>query len=398
MRILLVSNWVPPVIAGSAYYAASLSKALAARGHVTQVVTMDWGAGYEPALDPGVAAVTLPIVRLPRLPVFFNLGLVGLSFTPGNIVRFGSIVRGFRPDVIHQVNHIFDSVALTALVAGRLRIPLVGSITTPVQHQNPFAHRIMAMGDALLLGAAGVRHWDAVVCLDEVVLRYVRKTYGHLVAARAAVVPFGVREDRMSDYLAGSIDEPRAPRILMVGHIHPYRDPTAFIVAMADVVREMPEASLILAGRVQMQGPVNVARRLGLLGTTVRFLGQVEHAETVRLMKTSCAATNWGSGPYPGLGTAGMEAMLCGTPVISDLPANLFGDRVPLRNWESLVLVNSKDPESIARAALRLLRDDDLRRRVGEGGRRYVLEHLRWEQIARRMELLYEGLVGPQPG
>jgi glycosyltransferase involved in cell wall biosynthesis len=87
-----------------------------------------------------------------------------------------------------------------------------------------------------------------------------------------------------------------------------------------------------------------------------------------------------------------MEAMLCNTPVINDLPENLFGEG-RLKNGENIVLVNSHDPHSIAAGITRLLRDENLRQRIGAQGRRFVLDHLSWDNIAAAMEEFYKRVL-----
>jgi glycosyltransferase involved in cell wall biosynthesis len=57
------------------------------------------------------------------------------------------------------------------------------------------------------------------------------------------------------------------------------------------------------------------------------------------------------------------------------------------------VLVDQHDPQSIANAIVRLLTDEEFRRKIGAGGRRFVLEHLAWDKIAEQMERFYERVI-----
>jgi glycosyltransferase involved in cell wall biosynthesis len=164
---------------------------------------------------------------------------------------------------------------------------------------------------------------------------------------------------------------------------------------MALVVRRVPQARLVLAGRADLAEPVEVKRQLGLTDEQVQFLGEVPHEQVVALMKTAHAFASWATGPYKGLGTAPMEAMLCETPVINDFPEDLFGNGA-LHNGENIVLVNSRDPQAIADAMVRLLTDEALRQRIGAAGRRFVLEHLSWPAIAAQMEAFYGQILCAQ--
>jgi glycosyltransferase involved in cell wall biosynthesis len=392
MRILLFSNWLPPIQAGSSYYSSSLAQSLVARGHEVAVVTLDWGFEHQPPPDLPFTVYKLPVWRLPKLPLFYNLKLVGLAFTPGNDQRLKALIQRFRPHLLHHVNHIFDTVFLSANAARWAGIPIVGSITTPIQHQNRWKQQIMTWADRLTVGQFGVKRWDSIVSLDHTVHDYVGKLYGKATQLRSQVIPFGVRLESKTLYETPIQESAQRPQILMVGHIHPFRNPVQLIRAMPFVLKTIPDACLVLAGRMDLKGPVKVAKELGLTSEQVRFLGETPHRETVHLMKISHIFASWATGPYRSLGTAPMEAMLCGIPVMNDLPQNLFGEG-KLQNGENIVLVDSRDPQAIAQAIIRLLKDDELRHRIGAEGRRFVLEHLNWENIAQQMESLYERLL-----
>jgi glycosyltransferase involved in cell wall biosynthesis len=386
MRILMFSNWFPPVISGSSYYTSSLAKTLAARGHDLAVVTVDWGNDDVREEHP-FPLYRLPTIKLPRLPVFYNLQLVGITNTARNFKQLVGIVRDFQPDIIHHVNHIFDSVFLTARVAKRTAVPLVGSITTLVQHEDPLIQWVMSLADRFTLGPFGVRHWDGIVSLDKSADRYVREIYGRNVHARSRIIPFGVRLESEALY-SGSLPKSPHPTILFTGHIHPFRNPNLLIQAMPQILQKVPDARLALAGRVDLKAPVETARRLGLTDDQVQFLGETPHEEVVRLMKTSHVFASWVTGPYTGLGTAPMEAMLCSLPVVNDLPEDLFGSTL-LENGRNIALIDSKDSHAIAEGIINLLLDPALREKVGAGGRRFVLEYLNWPSIAARMEQMY---------
>ncbi len=396
MRILLISNWFPPIVSGSSFYASSLALSLKARGHEVIGVTADWGEGYNPEAHLSIPFHRLPIIKIPRLPLFYNLKLMGFMYTPKNFKRLENLVREYQPDLLHLVNHIFDTNLLATKVARSLNVPIIGSITTPIQHQNGLAQKLFTVADRLTVGRFGVQRWDHIVSLDWTVHDYVGRVYGKEAQKKSTVIPLGVRLGTMSQYENANAKRSDRPTILMVGHIHPFRNPVQLVRAMTHVLKEIPQARLVLGGRIEISEPLRVSRELGFKPDQVQFLGETDHHRTLELMKTSHVFATWVTGPYPSLGTAPMEAMLCETPVISDLPENLFGEG-KLKNGENILLVNSKDPQAIAGAIIRLLRDETLRQRIGAAGRRTVLEHLGWDRISEQMEELYARILRKKP-
>jgi glycosyltransferase involved in cell wall biosynthesis len=396
MRILVFTNWFPPIISGSSYYSSSLASALTSRGHEVVVATLDWGP--ENAAPSGLPfqVFALPVVRVPKLPLFYNMTLMGFAFTPGNRRRLVDLIQRYQIEIVHHVNHIFDTTFLSISAARAAGIPIVGSITTPIQHENVLMQGIMSLADRATVGQFGVKRWDGIVSLDREVHRYVHDLYGEKTQRRSEVIPFGPSQDGLSRFQDPLSARTGEPQILMVGHIHPFRNPVQLVRAMPLVLKVVPNARLILAGRVDLQTPVEEARRLGLDGNQVRFVGVLPHNEIIRLMKESHVFASWVTGGYKSLGTAPMEAMLCQTPVVGDVSEDLFGEG-KLRNGENIVLVDPRDPRSIADAIIPLLRSDPLRQSIGLAGRRFVLEYLSWHKIAGQMEAFYERVMGCQP-
>ena len=67
-----------------------------------------------------------------------------------------------------------------------------------------------------------------------------------------------------------------------------------------------------------------------------------------------------------------IQAMACGIPVISTR-SGAIPEYVP--DGVAGVLVPERDPEALAEAILQLLSDESLRRKMGEAGRAYAVEH-----------------------
>jgi sugar transferase (PEP-CTERM/EpsH1 system associated) len=83
-----------------------------------------------------------------------------------------------------------------------------------------------------------------------------------------------------------------------------------------------------------------------------------------------------------------LEAMACGTPVVSTPTAISALKVVP----EEEVLIGAS-PEVFAHAVLLLIENQEQQRKLGEAGRRYVERNHRWPQIAEKLESIYDEII-----
>ncbi len=83
-----------------------------------------------------------------------------------------------------------------------------------------------------------------------------------------------------------------------------------------------------------------------------------------------------------------LEAMACATPVVSTPQAVSALEAMPGRD----VLV-AQEPAKFAEAVLRLLGDPQCQREVGLAGRHYVETHHQWDNVATRLEGVYNEVI-----
>ncbi len=93
---------------------------------------------------------------------------------------------------------------------------------------------------------------------------------------------------------------------------------------------------------------------------------------------------------YESFGLIFLEAMRWGTPVIGTTAG---GIPEIVQDGESGLLVPPDDPARLAATIVGALRDEPLRRRLGEAGRRRVESCFTVEQMARRDAAIYEEVV-----
>jgi glycosyltransferase involved in cell wall biosynthesis len=146
-----------------------------------------------------------------------------------------------------------------------------------------------------------------------------------------------------------------------------------------------PEARLLLAGdgacRQELQ---KLAKQIGQ-SEGVLFPGFVSNVEDVYAALDAFAFPS----EFEGLGTALQAAMAAGLPCISTSRGAL-GEVV---DQERTALVVEPDGKEFSVAMLRLLDDDDLRKKLGEAGRREVEERFSADRMVETTLQVYEDVL-----
>lgn len=148
---------------------------------------------------------------------------------------------------------------------------------------------------------------------------------------------------------------------------------------------------LRIVGHVYCDEAIRVAAELEVADRT-EFVGELPHERVLDEMRGADVLYSSLTGKYVGLGTATIEAMLLGVPTVANTPLDLLGTGV-LVDGVHLLRSPDAEPAEIARQIGRLLNDELLRRRVGQGGREFVRQNLNWQVVARDMEGVLRDIV-----
>jgi len=194
--------------------------------------------------------------------------------------------------------------------------------------------------------------------------------------------------------------EPRE-RIIYLGAMARPRGLVEVVQAFALVAGKRPSWELYLVGLSRPpsfeQELRDLARKLGI-ETQVKFIAWVPYEEKERL---SCQASLGIITYLPHANNTSclpnklFDYMLVGLPVVaSDFP--LYQDVVEPNRCG--LVVDPARPEDIARAMLYLIEHPQEARRMGENGRRAVLDRYNWEQESRKLLRIYETVLQTQGG
>ncbi len=83
------------------------------------------------------------------------------------------------------------------------------------------------------------------------------------------------------------------------------------------------------------------------------------------------------------------EYMACGEPIVA---SRISGFEI-LEQQNAGILVEPENPEELAKAIIKLLKDEKLREEMGKNGREYVVKHHSWESVARKVAEVCESAI-----
>lgn len=180
----------------------------------------------------------------------------------------------------------------------------------------------------------------------------------------------------------------------------PMKGLTPLLEALAKLRVEREDAHLVVIGRPKDRSRTPaLIEQLGL-DDAVTFVSKVPQERIVELYAEAELAVV--PSLYEGFSLPAIEAMACGVPLVATTGGAL--PEVVGTDGETALTVPPGDPSALASRMLTLVADADLRARIGDAGRRRVLERFTWRKTAEgtvdNWRALLEdraraGLVGP---
>ena len=368
LRVLRVStDTYPELIGGGAIHAHELSRMQAEMGHSVTLLTSDHGDHHSPDRERR-AGYDLRRYREFARPF-------GNSITPGMIPALSRLAASH--DVVHAHSHLYFSSNLAAVVARVSDTPLVVtnhglySQSAPKAVQNAFLRSV---------GRFTFESADRVLTYSEPERSELRSLG---VSAPISVVHNGVDCERF----APAAGEPGGSQVLFVGRLKETKGVHRLVEAVAGLVGKVPDVSLKVVGEgPQREELGDLVGRLGI-EDRVTFTGRLPNDELAEVYAESTVFAL--PSTAEGFPRTVLEAMACGTPVVSsDLPqlepvVGEVGATVPAEDAAAL--------ESALRA---FLTDETRRSASARAGRQLVYERYSWaETVAKTTRIYYELLV-----
>jgi glycosyltransferase involved in cell wall biosynthesis len=314
MRIVHVTPHLPPDQAANALLPFQLGEWAASRGDAVEYVAHPPRAGRSTATLPG------PVTWIPRtertlLQRWFRTGSVSNAL---HILRTAGPILD-RADLVHVHSNGLLAEACVLLAARRGKPVVLTLYGTEIWHYRPKTW-------GLDLFTRAYRTAAAVTFYSERLLLRARE----LGLARSGceviyppVAPSFQYHDAAAQMEARTgLGLTQRHVVLNVKRLHPLAGQRFLIEAMGDVIREFPDTRLVICGTGGLLTDLRaVARSVGA-ERHVTFAGLVDNTAVARY----CAAADLFVLPsiLEALPTVAVEALACGTPVISsDNPGGL---------------------------------------------------------------------------
>ena len=371
MRIALVTPYDYPYPGGVTEHIASLDRIFRRWGHEVWVLAASTRDADE--LDHNVLKVGGGVVPLPS-----SGSVARISLSPRIYRRVKTILREKEFDIIHLHEPMMPVLPLVVL--RHSRSINVGTFHAFRENGNPGyeygRHLLQPFFDRL----------DAKIAVSEVardaVARYFPGDY--------TIVPNGIDYERFAN---GASPLPTyadgRPTILFLGRLEKRKGFQYLLEAFARVRMLIPDARLLVAGAYSKEDKepfVLQARRDGIRG--VQFIGYVPEDLKPQLFHSCdvCCAPSTG---FESFGIVLLEAMAAGRPLVA---SNIPGYRCVMTDGREGLLVEPGDPDALATALIRLLRDPELRARMGAQGKE-TARNFAWEKVAAQVFRLYQELL-----
>jgi N-acetyl-alpha-D-glucosaminyl L-malate synthase BshA len=361
-----------PTYGGSGIVATELAMALADGGDEVHVISY--------ALPSRLSLLNSRIfyheVVTPTYPLFDNYPPYSLALS----TKMVEVARHNRLDVMHV--HYAIPNAVSAVMAREILAPQPLPVVTTLHGTD-----VTLVGtdpNYLETTRWGIIQSDAVTAVSASLRRDTIEQLG--IQNHIDVIPNFIDPSRYEN-VRNSVCARRwaRPGERLLVHISNFR-PVKRVLDVVETFRRVHAAvpsRLLMVGDGPERGKVEQHCREHHLCDAITFVGNLPLVEEVLVGADLFLLLS----ETESFGLSALEAMACQVPVIA---TNAGGLPEVVEDGVTGFLLPVGDVEAMAAAALRLLRDDGLRRSFGEAGRRRAVEVFSQDKVVARYKAIYE--------
>ena len=324
----------------------------------------------------------------PRMPLQSELESQGIrTYTLGIDSRWDirlvggllKLLRKERPDVLHS--YLFHANMVSRVVGRLARVPIILNSERSVNQDGGFRmfvnHRTHRLATAVETNSEAGKSY---------VLRGLGADPSKVFVVHQGVDTLNsVSQDASGVRRALGLD-PEALVVGFVGRLHPVKGLSYCVRAFSTVVRELPEARLVLVG----DGPerAQLERLCDVEGVFDRVLFLGQRPDVAQIMSAMDVLVL--PSLAEGLSRVVLEAMAMGKPVVA---TRVGGQSEAVVDGATGLLVPPAEPGALAQALLKVLSDRTVARQMGAEGRARVDSWFSVDHAVSRYEKLYPRLL-----
>jgi len=377
LKICILSQDFPPLIGGIAAHVYELSKALEKLGNEVHVIV----PRYPYNLKNEEIVEGLHVHRVFQIRKRF---LSGNFYIPFGIMKLKSVIKKYRIDVVHYHSSYPESI-ITKFVKD---IPVVFTL-----HESGFLEMAEKKKYEKRLRFR-ISHPDKIIG-PSIELATIPTKFG-VQKEKTIFIPNGVDPQKFSPLIDSSEIKKRHSLqgdlvVLCPRRLEPKNGVRYLVEALPAITKELNDVKFLFVGeggyKTERKTLEEKVRKYGLTNKVI-FTGDIPNQEMPKYFAASDIVV------LPSLieatSIAGLEAMASGKALIG---TSVGGIPQIIDDGLTGIIVPPRDPEALSIAILKLLKDDELRIKMGLNARKKVEREFTWDKIAQKTMEVYEEVM-----
>ena len=359
---IIVENFPPQTIGGTELASYQVSKYLSKRGndvHVITTIDHDLDLPKKNSIENfSVYRVKVPNIKFLRGLTFYFKAFFILRTLESDLIQCQSIIAG-----------------LSGLLSGKPYFVWVRG--SDINIEGIYFPRFIEMMIYKLI----INNANCVFALTKHMKKEIENKFKR---KKVCVIPNGIEIEKFKN-IKNKIEfqNNQDKVILFVGSLRPVKGVKYLIMALEKVIKIYPNVKLIIIGHGDEYSKLlNLVKQLNL-NDYVKFEGEISNDRVLEYMSSSDLFVL--PSLSEGFPNVILEAMAEGLPIIS---TNVKGLDEMVKNNINGLLVKPKDPQDIAKKILKLINDENLRKKMSKNNINESTNYS-WEKVIQKLENIY---------
>ena len=299
----------------------------------------------------------------------------------------------FRPDIIYARRSLLPTAVIISKI---LRLPCIAEVNSIVSETKK-----MEEASRLRIFIYHLNEWlnnkfaDKIIAVTGGIKKELHEKY-KVPSDKIVVIPNGANIDLFKPmYKEKAKEELNLDKnihyVCFVGNFSPWQGVEYLIQSAPLVLKKIPETEFLLVGYGRMNEKLsNLVEKTGVSDKFI-FTGAVPYKKIPKYINASDVLVSPKKSLKSGHSPLKLyEYMSCGKPVVA---SKLDGFEI-LEENNAGILVEPGNLEELAKAIIKLIKDEKLGREMGGNGREYVVKYHSWRGVAKRITEVCNGVIG----